>query len=149
MSAQIGPSWQQKRPFIFLQGLTILFICTLLHGRHGKSFFQKVWSPCSFVFDWFSDRDSTDCSNSHCIERGGLLMRCPMRATSSHAGTTERQGHRAHGNAADQRGLAASTASDAIEVGHQHVVSVPQSHTAAGVLLRYVSGSTKPKSAKR
>lgn len=42
LSAQMGPTWQQRRLWIFLRGLTIFFLCTLLHGSESSGFISAV-----------------------------------------------------------------------------------------------------------
>jgi hypothetical protein len=38
----MGPTWQQRRLWIFLRGLTIFFLCTLLHGSESSGFISAV-----------------------------------------------------------------------------------------------------------
>jgi hypothetical protein len=42
LRAQIGPTSQQRRMWLFLRGLTIFFLCTLLHGSGSRSFVSAV-----------------------------------------------------------------------------------------------------------
>jgi hypothetical protein len=46
VSAHLGPTWHQKRLWYFLRGLTIIFLCTLLHGTGSRNFIRAV-SPCN------------------------------------------------------------------------------------------------------
>lgn len=42
MSAQLGPTWRQQRVWLFLRGLTIVFLCCLLHGSESSGFITAV-----------------------------------------------------------------------------------------------------------
>lgn len=42
LSARLGPTWQQQRLWLFLRGLTIVFLCSLLHGSNSSSFINAV-----------------------------------------------------------------------------------------------------------
>jgi hypothetical protein len=42
ISSQLGPTWQQQRLWLFLRGLTIVFLCSLLHGSETSSFITAV-----------------------------------------------------------------------------------------------------------
>lgn len=42
LEATLGPTWRQRQLYLFLRILTILFLCTLLHGQRDKGFITAV-----------------------------------------------------------------------------------------------------------
>ena len=42
----LGPTWQQKRLLVFLRALTILYLCTLLHGSTSANITHAVSAGC-------------------------------------------------------------------------------------------------------
>lgn len=42
LEATLGPTWRQRQLYLFLRVLTILFLCTLLHGQSDQGFITAV-----------------------------------------------------------------------------------------------------------